>query len=80
MLVVTRWFRRYRGMAIDITLMGPDLGGAIFPLVVKPFLTTGEWRSALLLLMIIAGAMILLPLTFLIRSLRTKGFCPMEIP
>ena len=32
MLVVTRWFRRYRGIAVAITLIGPDVGGAIFPL------------------------------------------------
>ena len=68
MLVVTRWFKRYRGIAVGITLMGPDLGGAIFPLVVKPFLATGGWRDAMLVLMAIAGAMILLPLFFLIRS------------
>jgi sugar phosphate permease len=68
MLVVTRWFKRYRGIAVGITLMGPDLGGAIFPLVVKPFLSSGEWRNALHLLMIIGGAMILLPLILLVRS------------
>jgi sugar phosphate permease len=77
MLIVTRWFKRYRGMAVGITLMGPDLGGAIFPLVVKPFLSTGEWRNALHLLMIIAGAMILLPLIFLVRSRpEDKGLLP----
>ena len=46
MLIVTRWFKRYRGIAVGITLMGPDLGGAIFPLVVRPFLATGGWRDA----------------------------------
>jgi|WetSurMetagenome_2_1015567.scaffolds.fasta_scaffold47307_2 MFS transporter, OFA family, oxalate/formate antiporter len=68
MLVVTRWFKRYRGIAVGITLMGPDLGGAVFPLVVKPFLASGQWRHALMVLMVIAGAMILLPLIFLVRS------------
>jgi sugar phosphate permease len=77
MLVVTRWFKRYRGIAVGITLMGPDLGGAIFPLIVKPFLSAGEWRNALHLLMIIAGAMILLPLIFLVRSRpEDKGVLP----
>jgi MFS transporter, OFA family, oxalate/formate antiporter len=77
MLVVTRWFKRYRGIAVGITLMGPDLGGAIFPLVVKPFLSAGEWRGALHLLTIIAGVMIMLPLIFLIRSRpEDKGLLP----
>jgi sugar phosphate permease len=53
MLVVTRWFKRYRGIAVGITLMGPDVGGALFPLVVKPFLVNGRWREALLVLMVI---------------------------
>jgi len=68
MLVVTRWFKRYRGIAVGITLMGPDLGGAIFPLIVKYVLKTGGWRDALLVLMLIAGVMMLLPLIFLVRS------------
>jgi MFS transporter, OFA family, oxalate/formate antiporter len=77
MLVVTRWFKRYRGIAVGITLMGPDLGGAIFPLLVKPFLVTGGWRDAMLVLMAIAGVMILLPLFFLIRSRpEDKGLQP----
>ena len=77
MLVVTRWFKRYRGIAVGITLMGPDVGGAIFPLVVKHVLSTGGWRDALLVLMCIAGIMTLLPMIFLIRSRpEDKGLLP----
>jgi sugar phosphate permease len=77
MLIVTRWFKRYRGIAVGITLMGPDVGGAIFPLVVKPFLATDGWRNALLVLMTISGAMMLLPAIFLIRSRpEDKGLQP----
>jgi len=77
MLVITRWFRRYRGIAVGITLMGPDLGGAIFPLVVKHVLASGGWRHALLVLMSIAVVLMLLPLIFLIRSRpEDKGLQP----
>ncbi|HTY63792.1 MAG TPA: MFS transporter [Acidobacteriota bacterium] len=77
MLTVTRWFNRYRGIAVGITLMGPDVGGAIFPLVVKYVLARGNWRDALHVLMFIAGAMMLLPLIFLIRSRpEDKGLLP----
>ena len=77
MLVVTRWFKRYRGIAVGITLMGPDVGGAIFPLVVKPFLVTDRWRSALLVLMAISGTMMLLSSIFFIRSRpEDKGLQP----
>ena len=77
MLIVTRWFKRYRGIAVGVTLMGPDIGGAIFPLVVKHVLKTGGWRDALLVLMVIAGIMMLLPLIFLVRSRpEDKGLQP----
>jgi MFS transporter, OFA family, oxalate/formate antiporter len=77
MLTVTRWFKRYRGIAVGITLMGPDLGGAVFPLVIKHVLTTGVWRDALRVLVPIAGIMMLLPLIFLIRSRpEEKGLHP----
>ncbi len=77
MLVVTRWFRRYRGIAVGITLMGPDLGGALFPLVVKHVLARGGWRDALLVLMSIAVILMLFPLIFLIRSRpEDKGLQP----
>jgi sugar phosphate permease len=77
MLVVTRWFKRYRGIAVGITLMGPDIGGAIFPLVVKYVLARGGWRDALFVLMIISGAMMLFALIFLVRSRpEDKGLQP----
>ena len=68
MMIVARWFNRYRGIAFGITLIGPDLGGAIFPLIVRPYLVSGEWRRALVVLMIISGIMMLLPMIFLIRN------------
>jgi MFS transporter, OFA family, oxalate/formate antiporter len=77
MLIVTRWFKRYRGIAVGITLMGPDVGGAIFPLVVKHVLSIGTWRDALLVLTPISGIMMILPLLFFIRSRpEDKGLLP----
>ena len=77
MLVVTRWFKRYRGIAVAITLIGPDVGGAIFPLIVKKVLATGDWRDALFVLMLFSGVMMLLPMIFLIRSRpEDKGLSP----
>jgi sugar phosphate permease len=77
MLIVTRWFKRYRGIAVGITLMGPDVGGAIFPLVVKHVFKTGTWRDALLVLTPVAAIMMLIPLIFFIRSKpEDKGLQP----
>ncbi len=77
MLVVTRWFKRYRGIAIGIALTATSFGAAIFPLVVRPALAMDRWRDAMFMLMIVAGAMMLLPLIFLVRSRpEDKGLLP----
>jgi OFA family oxalate/formate antiporter-like MFS transporter len=68
MLVVTRWFKRYRGIAIGIALTGTSLGGAVFPLVVRYVMERGSWRDAVFVLMIICVVMMVVPLIFLIRS------------
>jgi OFA family oxalate/formate antiporter-like MFS transporter len=77
MLVVTRWFKRYRGIAIGITLTGTSLGGAVFPLVVRYVTERGSWRDAVLVLMTICIVMMVVPLIFLIRSRpEDKGLLP----
>jgi sugar phosphate permease len=76
-LTVTRWFRRYRGIAIGITLIGTSVGGALFPLVFRHFMATGGWRDAITVFMIIGGVMMLLPYIFLVRSRpEDKGVLP----
>jgi sugar phosphate permease len=77
MLIITRWFKRYRGIAVGITLIGPDVGGAVFPLVVKYVLVWGGWRDAMSVLMICSAAMMLFASLFLIRSRpEDKGLLP----
>ncbi len=77
MLVVTRWFKRYRGIAIGITLMGTSLGAAVLPLVVRHALAIGRWRDGMFILMIVSGIMMLVPLIFLVRSRpEDKGLLP----
>lgn len=77
MLVVTRWFKRYRGIAIGITLMGTSVGGAVFPLVVRYIMERGSWRDAIFVLMIFCAVMMVVPLIFLIRSRpEDKGLQP----
>jgi len=40
-LIVTRWFKRYRGIAVGITLIGTSVGGALFPLIFRQAMDTG---------------------------------------
>ena len=76
-LIVTRWFRRYRGIAIGITLIGTSVGGAVFPLVFRYVMTGGGWRDAITVFTIISGIMMIPSYIFLIRSRpEDKGLLP----
>lgn len=69
MLLITRWFRRYRGIATGILLTGTSFSGAIFPLIVKKVLDNGgDWRQAILTLATIAGFLMIGAVIFLIRN------------
>lgn len=76
-LIVTRWFKRYRGIAVGITLIGTSVGGALFPLIFRQAMDTGGWRNAITVFMILCGAMMLIPYLFIIRSRpEDKGMLP----
>ncbi|MEJ2109280.1 MAG: MFS transporter [Acidobacteriota bacterium] len=76
-LIVTRWFRRYRGIAIGITLTGTSIGGAVFPLVFSHVMENGGWRDAITVFMVISAVMMIPSYIFLIRSKpEDKGLLP----
>lgn len=68
MLVLTSWFVRYRGVAVGLMLMGASFGGATFPLIVRQTLVDSGWRDAVMVLAVIGGAMMILPLIFVVRN------------
>lgn len=68
MLLMTRWFRRRRGIAIGIVLLGSTIGGALFPLIVKAVLDGGNWRDAVAILALIGGTLMLIPVIAFIRN------------
>ncbi len=80
MVAATRWFNRRRGIAIGIVLTSTSVGGALFPLVVRQVMMGGlDWRGAIFVLMVICGAMMLLPVLFLIRNRpEDVGLAPAE--
>jgi len=76
-LIVTRWFRRHRGIAIGITLTGTTVGGGVFSLVFRHIMANGGWRDAIIVFTIISAVMMLIPYIFLIRSRpEDKGLLP----
>jgi MFS family permease len=74
MLILSRWFDGRRGLAVGILLMGSSLGGALFPLIVKPALVDEGWRAAVTLIAMVGGAMMILGL-LLVRNERPGAAC-----
>ena len=68
MLILSRWFKRYRGLAAGLLLSGSSFGGAIFPLIAKETLLTQGWRPALALVAIIGSVMMLIAALWLVRN------------
>ena len=68
MLVLSRWFSRYRGRATGVLLMASSLGGVVFPLVMGRGIEQFGWRQTMLGFAIIGAVMMLLPLLTLIRN------------
>ncbi len=45
-ILVSKWFVRYRGTAIGIALMGTSMGGILFPQYGTAMIAALDWRSA----------------------------------
>lgn len=52
-ILVSTWFRRQRGLALGLTLVGTSLGSAIFPPVLTHLIQSQGWRSTFWLLAIL---------------------------
>ena len=68
MVILTRWFVRYRGIAVGLLLLAASVGGAIFPAFVGGMLETSGWRQTVLFLAGVGGGLMLAPILFLVRS------------
>ncbi|MYH34941.1 MAG: MFS transporter [Gammaproteobacteria bacterium] len=66
LMLLSRWFVRYRGIAFGILLLASSFGGFVFPEIVKEYLP--DWRSAVIVLAVIGGALLLIPALFLLRD------------
>jgi sugar phosphate permease len=68
MYLITKWFSKYRGMAVGIFLMASSVGGAIFPKIAGWFTLQYNWQTAALVLVFIASIFTILPFLFLIKN------------
>ena len=68
MLILTRWFRRYRGLAAGLLLMGSTIGGAVFPLLTRETLVTQGWRQAVVMIAVLGSIMMIGAVLLLVRN------------
>jgi sugar phosphate permease len=68
MFLLTRWFKKYRGLAVGIFLVGSSLGGAIFNPIASGLIGSFGWRDAAWQLSLISVLLLLLPLIFIIKN------------
>lgn len=68
MVVTSRWFKRYRGLAVGILLMASSFGGAVLPLIIGPILDAEGWRATLITVAAIGFVMMVLPCVFILRN------------
>jgi OFA family oxalate/formate antiporter-like MFS transporter len=76
MVTVSRWFIKKRGLMIGIVQAGNGVGGLIFPPVAGWLILAYGWRSAYIMLGIIALAGMMIAGLFLKRDPRDTGQLP----
>lgn len=53
---ISLWFRNHRGIAVSIAASGNYLAGALWPLILRPMLDTGDWRGAYMMIGVVCMA------------------------
>lgn len=66
--VLTRWFRRRRGVAMSVALSGVGVGGMMLPLLAGHMITAYGWRTGFLLLGLLVLGVILPVAGFVLRE------------
>ncbi len=78
--IISRWFRRRRGVALGISLAGTSIGGALAPPLLAFLFAAYGWRTALMIVGIVVIA--LAPVFFMVvaNSPEEKGVEPEDAP
>lgn len=66
--IVTVWFRKYRGRAMALTLMGIGLGGLVLPPATSYLIAHFGWRGAYRVMGLLFFIIVLPPLAALLRN------------
>lgn len=65
MTIITRWFRKYKGMAAGILTTGSSLAGIIFPKLMGNMIAQYDLKTAVLVLLGAGSIFIIVPLFFI---------------
>jgi MFS transporter, OFA family, oxalate/formate antiporter len=65
MVIISRWFKKKRGLATGIFLVGSSAGNMIFPQIASRLVPTQGWRFAAICIAILAAIMSFIPLYFI---------------
>lgn len=74
--LVSRWFLRRRGMALGIAAMGTSFGGFLYPQLIQAVSDALEWRSALRVMGLTIGLLIIPVWLLTVDHPRKKGLDP----
>ena len=74
--IVQRWFVRRRGLALGAVAAGVGLGTMVFSPLVHLLLSSYGWRSALIVLGIVLGAMVVAGASLMLHGPEKKGLKP----
>lgn len=75
-VLLSRWFLRKRGAAIGIAIAGLGVGGFLFPPLVQLLLNLFDWRTAMQLLALILGALLLPAVVLIVERPESLGLHP----
>ena len=68
MVLLTRWFVQFRGIAVGILLMANNFGGSVFNFLIGGIIDESGWRMAAFTLAGLGGVMMLIPLFFIVKN------------
>ncbi len=72
-ILISTWFKKRRGLALGIALMGTSLGGLLFPISLNQYISESGWRSAMILLAILPVCLLVLVILFVRNSPKEIG-------
>jgi MFS family permease len=79
--VITRWFGKYRSIALGFAMVGTNIGAVVFVHAITSLSQDASWRRATITVAVGAMAVILPFAIFVVRDPRSgEGIAPVEMP